>query len=95
LDNDNSVSTLSKFRGALQRQVYGVDLFNPPEEIKRTRPGALLEETGKALWESRTPEQWSEIKRQFNVTDILTYGDWELQLPKAVSNREFALYRIP
>lgn len=77
------------------QQVYGVDLFNPPEEIKNIRPGALLPETGKTLWESRTREEWDQIRKQFGVTQVLTYANWSLKLPEVIRNKEFVLYRIP
>lgn len=77
------------------QQVYGVDLLKPPEEIRRARPGALLRETGKALWEARTPKQWEAIGSQFGTTNIMCYSDWKLQLPEIARDNEFALYRIP
>ncbi len=77
------------------QQVYGVDLLNPPEEIKNARPGGLLRATGKALWESRTPEQWREIGKGFGVTNIICYEDWKLQLPEVIRDNQFALYGIP
>lgn len=77
------------------RQVYGVDLFNPPEEVKRIRPGALLREAGKPLWESWTLEEWDQIRKQFRVSEVLAYADWKLKLPEVIRNKEFVLYRIP
>lgn len=75
--------------------VYGIDLFNPPDEIKQTRPGALLPSSGRALWEGRSVLEWQEIAREFGAWEVLAYGDWELQIPEIVRNEEFALHEIP
>jgi hypothetical protein len=63
------------------KDVFGVDLFDPPEESIRERdlPIGVV----KVLWESRTQEEWQKIKQKYNLTDIFTYGDWKLQLPVA------------
>jgi hypothetical protein len=77
------------------REVYGVDLLDPPPEIKQQRPGALLPDTGKALWERRTPAEWHDIRRRFGVTQVMTYSDWQLQLSMVARSAEFALFDIP
>ncbi|MBI4641848.1 MAG: hypothetical protein HY731_14250 [Candidatus Tectomicrobia bacterium] len=74
------------------REVYGIDLFDPPEEAKGG--GRIPRMINKTLWESRTPEQWKEIKKHFGVTDIMMYADWHLKLPEVIRNQEFVLYRI-
>jgi len=74
------------------KQVYGVDIFNPPEDTWRS--GGLSRESGKDLWESRTQEQWIILSRQFGFTDILTWSDWRLQLPVVIRNSNFILYSI-
>ena len=76
-------------------QVYGIDLFNPPEDIKRTRPGGLLPDSARALWESRSTADWQAIAQEFNATQILTHGETQLQLPEIARNDTFALYQIP
>ena len=76
-------------------RVYGIDLFDPPDEIKQTRPGALLPSSGRALWEGRSVLEWQEIAREFGAWEVLAYGDWELQIPEIVRNEEFALHEIP
>ncbi|MBI5428593.1 MAG: hypothetical protein HZA02_10010 [Nitrospinae bacterium] len=88
------------------KEVYGLDLFNPPEEARKSK--AYPDKTVKAYWESLTPAQWHEIKEKFAVTDILTYAYWKLQLPGArLSNwgenppaelskdQEYVYYHIP
>jgi hypothetical protein len=74
----------------LQR-VYGIDF----QQVRRARRGYLGEETGRTLWESRTPDEWSAVANEFGVTDVLTDATWRLQLPIVASNAELVLYDIP
>ena len=75
--------------------VYGIDLFDPPEDIRRRRPGALLRESGRELWESRSLSDWQAVGREFGAWQVLAYGDWDLQLPVVLRNDDFALFQIP
>ncbi|MBI5144898.1 MAG: hypothetical protein HZA27_01780 [Candidatus Omnitrophica bacterium] len=75
------------------REVYGVDIFHPPQEVKFA--GGLMEQTGKNFWETRTMESWSQIRNKFGVTDVLTYADWKLQLPEVIHSSSYVLYNIP
>lgn len=92
------------------KEVYGVDLFNPSPETKKTRSFPMKEL--QLLWESRTPEQWKEIKEKFSVGDIFVKADWKLQLPVShppewitlfaagggldlKNKKQYILYRIP
>lgn len=72
------------------KEVYGVDLFNPSPETKRTRsfPMKELQE----LWESRTPEQWKKIKEKYSVGDVFVNADWKLQLPVSHPPEWITLY---
>lgn len=63
------------------KEVYGIDLFNPSKKAKELRD--IPVEEVKVLWESRTLEQWHAIRGKYAVTDILTYANWNLQLPIA------------
>ena len=76
-------------------RVYGIDLFDPPDEIKQARPGALLPESGREAWESRGVPEWQQIAREFDAWDVLAYGDWQLRISEIARNEEFALYVIP
>lgn len=76
------------------KRIYGIDFLNPPKDIKESRRGELLRETGKLLWEARTQEQWDKISREFGITNILCYSDWKLQLPEIIRNNNFVLYSI-
>ena len=75
------------------REVYGVDLFNPPEEARFR--GSVPPEFTKAVWQSYSREQWDEVAHRFNVRQVLTPGDWDLKLPVAVRNRGLTVYDIP
>lgn len=75
------------------RDVYGVDLLNPPEEARGA--GRLPPLTARKTWEVYSPEKWQEIKRTYGVTQVLTYPEWTLRLPIAAQSRRFLLYQIP
>ncbi len=77
--------------------------FNPPKEmLHKTIP----ENWGEKLWESRSIDEWKAIRREFGVTQVLTYGGWNLKLPKIMASdsillsvpnrcREFVLFQVP
>ena len=75
------------------RDVYGVDLLNPPEEARGA--GRIPPIANRYAWERYSPDKWQDIKRAFGVTQVLTYPDWSLNLPVAAHSRRFVLYRIP
>jgi hypothetical protein len=75
------------------REVYGVDLFNPPEEARFR--GAVPPEFTKQVWEGYTPQGWDRIAEQFGVRQVLTPGTWQLQLPVAIRKGRLIVYDIP
>jgi hypothetical protein len=75
------------------REVYGIDLLNPPDEARGA--GRIPPMANRKTWEGYSREQWREIKRDFGVTQVLTYPDWTLNLPLAAQSRRFLLYGIP
>ena len=75
------------------REIYGVDLLNPPEEARFR--GSIPPEFTRAVWQSYTREQWEALGSRFGVRQVLTPGDWELKLPVAVRNRTLTVYDIP
>jgi hypothetical protein len=75
------------------RDVYGVDLLNPPEEARGA--GRIPPIANRHAWERYSPDKWQDIKRAFGVTQVLTYPDWSLNLPVAAHSRRFVLYQIP
>jgi hypothetical protein len=77
----------------IMREVYGIDLLNPPAEARGS--GRIPPLATQQVWQRYTLEQWQEIKRKFGVAQVLTYPDWMLNLPVAAHNRRFVLYQIP
>lgn len=82
--------------GSMQRilrEVYGLDLFNPPPAA--VGAGRIPALSHRDTWESFSKEKWQAIRRDFGVTQVLAYGDWALQLPLASQSRRLLLYDIP
>lgn len=73
--------------------VYGLDLFNPPPDA--IRAGRVPLQAHRKTWERFSLEKWRAIRRDFGVTQVLTYSDWSLQLPVASQSRRLLLYDIP
>jgi len=75
------------------RDVYGIDFFNPPAEL---RSGSIVpHELCRAVWARYSREKWREIRRTYNVTQVVTRADYTLDLPMAAENQWFRVYRIP
>ena len=79
---------------AILQDLYGIDYFNPPTDIRKARPGALLPASGKALWETRSDEQWRRLATAYHFTDVLTYAHWKLDLPVLWSDEQYRLYTV-
>jgi hypothetical protein len=75
------------------RDVYGVDLFHPPEEARGQ--GKVPLEANRVVWEHYSPARWQEIGRTYGVTQVMTPGDWHLELPIVVAGQGIVLYTIP
>ena len=75
------------------REVYGIDLFNPPPEARGW--GRIPSRANRAIWEHYSRQKWLEIGRAYRVTEVLTEADWPLDLPIVAQNRWYLLYRIP
>jgi len=75
------------------RRIYGVDLLTPlPEHLQHQE---VFSELYKPVWEERAQTDWQEIRREFDVTDVLTPLDWKLNLPVVDRNEMTILYSIP
>jgi hypothetical protein len=74
------------------RQVYGIDSAH---DVPQGAAAALWPDAGKALWQSRTTHDWQRVRREFGVTDVLTYSGWRLDLPVIARSRDYTLYAIP
>jgi hypothetical protein len=75
------------------RDVYDVDLFSPPREIPRGT-GAIPDDFNRRVWEGYGRAKWQEIRRTYQVTQVLT-SDYELDLPVIAQSRGARLYSIP
>jgi hypothetical protein len=75
------------------RDVYQVDLFHPPPELRNA--GAISHGYNRPVWEHFSREKWLSIRRSYDVTQVLTRSDYHLDLPVAMENSSFRLYRIP
>jgi isocitrate lyase len=49
----------------------------------------------KIVWEKYSTDRWQEIRRAYNVTQVLTYNNWILRLPIVAQNASYLLYEIP
>lgn len=75
--------------------VYGVNFFNPHPDRGLQPTGALHRDEGRRLWQSRTVEQWQDISERFHVTTVMTYRDWNLNLPLIAETSTVRLFAIP
>ena len=71
--------------------VYGIDFFNPPENMHII---PKIPATQK-LWEARSPQEWKTLGAEFGFTQIVTPVEWKLQLPRLADDGTLALYDIP
>ena len=49
----------------------------------------------KAVWARYSPDAWREIRRRYDVTQVLARSDYSVQLPIVAEEGSFRLYRIP
>lgn len=77
----------------IMRDVYGVDVFNPPEEGRGS--GQIPIGASRAAWERFSPQQWKAIGHMYGVTQVLAFSEWTLKLWPVAHNRRFTLYAIP
>ncbi len=75
------------------RDVYGIDFFNPPPEVRSA--SAVPHALNRAYWAQLTSERWQELRKIYNITQIVTRSDYELNLPVAAQTENLKLYRIP
>jgi hypothetical protein len=73
--------------------VYGIDFFNPPPGVRSS--SMVPHEINKAVWAAYSEQRWRELRRTYNVSQVLTRSDYELNLPIAAETEGLRLYRIP
>jgi hypothetical protein len=75
------------------REVYGIDLFDPPEGADKAR--SVRPEANRRVWETFSPDRWAQVGRDFAVTQVVTPDHWRLQLPLVAESGGLRLYSIP
>jgi hypothetical protein len=73
--------------------VYGVDFFDPPREIRSS--SMIPHDTNKYTWARFSTQRWRELRRTYNVSQIVARSDYELALPIVAEAEGLRLYRIP
>jgi hypothetical protein len=75
------------------RDVYDVDFFNPPVWARGV--SMLPHVAVRRVWERFSLQKWQDIRRVYDVTQILTSTEYNLKLPIVAEEGTFRLYRIP
>lgn len=77
--------------------VYGVSIGNPPDEVRKRRPGALPQNIAVDLFADRTLEQWQAIAERFSEgsVSVLVRPTHVLAFEPAVVSDQWRLYDIP
>ena len=55
----------------------------------------MISSYNRRVWEGYSRDRWQEIRRAYNVTEVMTYNDWTLRLPIVAQNAHYLLYEIP
>jgi hypothetical protein len=78
---------------AILRDVYDIDFLHPPAWAKGS--SLLPHDYVRSVWSRFPLERWQEIRRRYNVTQVLARNDYTLNLPIAAEEGSFRLYRVP
>jgi len=76
----------------LFQEIHGIDFFNRPKKwghLYHLHPSA-----GKKLWEARSKTDWILLAKKYHFSQIVTYHDWNLQLPMTAKNNQYRLYSL-
>jgi len=76
------------------RDVYGIDMFHPTAE-EHTGAEPISAAVNRRNWQGYSRQKWTEIRRAFGVTQVLTPADWLIDLPIAAQTDDLRLYEIP
>ncbi|MBF0588558.1 MAG: hypothetical protein HQL53_05475 [Magnetococcales bacterium] len=75
--------------------LYGIDFFNPPGEVFSAGGYGLAPQSGKKLWQERSPNDWQVLANRYQLSFALTPKTWVLKLSRVGIGERFALYRMP
>jgi hypothetical protein len=75
------------------KDVYGVDLFNPPPEARGG--GRVPDAFSRRVWEAYGDDKWRAIGHTYGVRQVLAPAGWKLALPLAAESAGLALFTIP
>ena len=75
--------------------VYGIDFYDPPREMRSS--SLIPHDANRFNWSpSRfSAQRWRELRRTYNVSQIVTRSDYELDLPIVAEADGLRLFRIP
>jgi hypothetical protein len=76
------------------KDVYAIDLRHPPPEIEPGL-GRVPDPYNERTWEGFTRARWQEIRRAYDVRQVLTPPTYDLDLPIAAQSRDARLFVIP
>jgi hypothetical protein len=74
-------------------EVYGIDFFDPPRELRSS--SVIPHDANRFTWSRFTGQRWRELRRTYNVSQIVTRSDYELDLAMMVEADGLRLYDIP
>jgi len=75
------------------KNVYGFSIYqNRPEHYWNYEKVFFIHQD---YWEKFTLQDWQKIKKNFLAADVLTHGNYKLNLPVIEQNQNYTLYTIP
>ncbi|HON57208.1 MAG TPA: hypothetical protein PLJ38_09325, partial [bacterium] len=77
------------------KNIYNIDLFNPPQSILKNKQPFIPYYENKKNWELKNIEEWQNFKKKYNISSILTHNDYSLNLPIIIQDEKYILYGIP
>jgi hypothetical protein len=73
--------------------VYGIDFYDPPREMRSS--SLIPHDANRLTWSRFSAQRWRELRRTYNVSQVVTRSDYELDLPLVAEADGLRLYYIP